>query len=398
MTDSARSDLYALLDLLRDLDRVLHPLADVEGDNPYGIDPSAPPPLPPSTGGGRELEDLHASPSASARQRETRPLSTARPPSNAMPSSFGAPAPAHPPRCELGPAPPAARPHVPSLQPLQPPPEAVPSRAATLAGPSLAAPPEAASAAPPPAPHEPPSQALPAQPSRSQPLSASPLPPRLPPPAPRPLPRAEPQRAARRALGDSTPASPERTPLSMPEPASARPAAVGTERSLTTPTAASRAIAGGLSSDGESPAAPRRAATPMPNPPLPRDPTAAPSPATSSPRAPASLQPAAPPLLDRWASRLPRGGAQQQSHAPAPPLRVVAAPADETPARPEPAEPSEAASDAAAIEAPVYLVAAPAARHARFGARSLSLDPVSAERAERQLQRRFRDRARFRVR
>jgi hypothetical protein len=381
MTDSARADLYALLDLLRDIERVLHPLADVEGANPYGIDPFAPPPLPPSSGGGREMEEVHAAPSASARQREGRALSGGRPPSNVLSSA-------------LAPLPPPAR--VSSQEPTASP--RVP-RPSTAAMPHGLVPHERALAAEPPAPRTP---AMPMAPSgvndAPRVKATPPSPPRLPVPEPRSRPEAmpAPRRPPLRSLLDDGPSVRDvapRAPLDA-EP-SPRDAPAATDRSLPAATAAKRPIAGGLSSARERPAAPRRAATPTPAAPKAPGPSVSRGPAATPPALSMVPPPLPRPSLEAWASRLPPPGAERrQASATVQPLRLVEAPAAEARA-PEAPEP---ASDPVWIDEGVIAAPPPPARHARLGARAVTLDPLSAERAERQLRRHFRDRARFRVR
>jgi hypothetical protein len=107
------------------------------------------------------------------------------------------------------------------------------------------------------------------------------------------------------------------------------------------------------------------------------------------------VPPPLPPSLEAWTSRLPPPAAERQpARARAAPLRLVEQPAAVTRAPEAPEAPSEPTW----IEEALPLAATPPARHARLGARALTIDAASAERAERQLQRRFRDRARFRLR
>jgi hypothetical protein len=383
MTDSARADLYALLDLLRDIERVLHPLADVEGDNPYGIDPFAPPPLPPSSGGGREMEEVRAAPSASARQREGRALSGGRPPSNVLSNA-------------LAPLPPPAR--VSSQEPPTPPRVPRPSTAAMPHDPLQH---ERALGAEPPAPRAPATPMAPSGVTEAPHVNAAPAsPPRLPVPEARSLPEASlvPRRPPLRSLLDDGPSvrdvAPRPPPDAEPSP---RDAPAETDRSLPAAIAAKRPIAGGLSSARERPAAPRRAATPTPEAPKAPGPPVLRGPAPTPPALSMVSPPPLPrPSLEAWASRLPPPGAERQpASATVQPLRLVEPPAAEAraPEAPEPAD-EPVWIDGGVIVAP----APPAARHARLGARAVTLDPVSAERAERHLRRHFQDRARFRVR
>jgi hypothetical protein len=383
MTDSARADLYALLDLLRDIERVLHPLADVEGDNPYGIDPFAPPPLPPSSGGGREMEEVRAAPSASARQREGRALSGGRPPSNVLSNA-------------LAPLPPPAR--VSSQEEsasLQSPRT---SSAATQHGLVQH---ERPLAPEPPAPRTPATPMAPNGVTEAPHVKAAPpSPPRLPVPEPRSLPETilAPRRPPLRphldggtTEGDLAP----RRPVAAEAPA--RDAPAETDRSLPAAIAAKRPIAGGLSSARERPAAPRRAATPTPEAPKAPGPPVLRGPAPTPPALSMVSPPPLPrPSLEAWASRLPPPGAERRpASAKVQPLRLVEPPVAEAraPEAPEPAS-EPVWIDGGVIVAP----APPAARHARLGARAVTLDPASAERAERHLRRHFQDRARFRVR